>query len=117
MIALSEEREYWRLILTALSVLSILFALFMLKQQSWTKTSLSLYIIDHTVFGLAFLLMAYQGDLFVFLPEIEANAQEVQKLDWLREYFDNIVNWSLAITGIVAIASAASYSRLFAKLH
>ena len=116
LISLASENEYWRYILTALSLLSIIFALYRLTQQSWSKSTLGIYIVDHALFAVAFLVMASQSDFFVLLPDTLAEADINTNWHWFKDYIGTTIHWSFTIIGVIAGGSAAYYAWLLTKL-
>jgi hypothetical protein len=116
LINLASDKEYWRYILTVLSILSVVFALYRLTQQSWSTATLRIYIVDHALFAIAFLVMASQSDFFVFLPDLIAETNVNKNWYWFTDYIHTTIHWSFAVIGVIAGGSAVYYAWLLNKL-
>lgn len=98
LLTLAPDFEYWRIILTVLSVFSGLFALYRLSQNTWKRWSLMAYIADHFLFGVAFLWMASQNNVLLLASSEMRNSWP--QLSLIVE--SNLSNF-LFITGAIII--------------
>jgi len=112
LLSFAPSHEYWRLVLTVLCVASGVFALYRLSQTTWKRWSLSAYLIDHLGFGIAFLWMASQENVFIV-----AN-QEIQK-NWpqFTHFIESNLQESLAICGVVIIIVGAFQAKKLKRLQ
>ncbi|MEW6996329.1 hypothetical protein AADZ86_01295 [Colwelliaceae bacterium BS250] len=114
--SLAYDKEYWRYILSALCISSVIFTLHRLTQQSWTTSTLIIYIFDHALFAIAFLVMSYDSNLIVFIAEQAINTEASEKWQWVWGYVETTFNSILLISGLVSAGTAVYYAWLLSKL-
>ncbi len=114
---LASDKQYWRYILTALCILSIMYSLFRFTQHSWSKFTLGAYVVDNALFAIVFFVMASETNLLSLNQDAAIiSPDNPNSVRWATEFVTNGISWTLMIIGTIAAGIAGYYGWLLTKL-